>query len=310
MEIRKGMDWIYSRSCSSCAYGNYGLFKPGRQNNCSAACIFSFFNAVELNGRRLVYNHLKLENGRYNFDFENLKSQIDSSVKMLILSNPHNPGGSVWTKEELTELASICIENNILIVSDEIHGDLVFKEYKFTHLASISEEISNICISLIAPSKTFNLAGLASSVTIISNERLRLRFNEVLEQWHVGMGNLFGIVALESAFNSGDQWLDELLEYVNDNINYFSDYIRNHIPEITFIKPEGTYLIWIDFSKLGMNDKDLNEFIIKEAKLGLNKGTMFGPGGEGYMRMNLACPKETLNKALEQLNTAIEKRFR
>jgi len=280
---------------------------PGDKIIVQPPVYFPFFNAVELNGRRLVYNQLQLKNGRYGFDLEDLKKKtVDPAVKMLILSNPHNPGGSVWSKTELEELATICIENNVLIISDEIHGDLVYKPNKYIPLSSIYNEIAQHTVSFIAPSKTFNIAGMSSASSIISNKVLRQRYNEIIEQLHIGMGNMFGIVALEAAYKNGDNWLNQLLEYLQENVKLTQEFIESHIPEIKMIKPEGTYLVWLDFSKLGLNNKELDDLLIKKAKVGLNSGYTFGPGGDGFMRINIACPKPILEKALKQIKEVVK----
>jgi len=280
---------------------------PGDKIIVQPPVYFPFFNAVELNGRRLVYNQLQLKNGRYGFDLEDLKKKtVDPAVKMLILSNPHNPGGSVWSKTELEELATICIENNVLIISDEIHGDLVYKPNKYIPLSSINNEIAQHTVSFIAPSKTFNIAGMSSASSIISNKVLRQRYNEIIEQLHIGMGNMFGIVALEAAYKNGDNWLNQLLEYLQENVKLTQEFIESHIPEIKMIKPEGTYLVWLDFSKLGLNNKELDDLLIKKAKVGLNSGYTFGPGGDGFMRINIACPKPILEKALKQIKEVVK----
>jgi len=268
---------------------------------------FPFFDAVKKHGRKLLLNGLILENGRYRMDFDNLEKLCASGARMLILSNPHNPGGNAWQPDELRQMAEICISHGVLIISDEIHGDLVNTGLRHTVLASLSPEIAAATITMTAPSKTFNLAGLATASVIISNESLRKKFNKVLDALHIGLGNIFGNIASEAAYTHGDAWLDQLLEYINNNITLLIETAQNRIPSIEVIRPEATYMAWINFGRLGLSDKKLQQFLIREAGLGLNPGTQFGPGGEGFMRMNLACPKSTLQKALDQLIVAIEK---
>lgn len=280
--------------------------EPGDKIVVQPPVYFPFFGAVKSTGRKLVYNPLLLKENKYKFDFEDLKSKLDSDVKMLILSSPHNPGGRVWTKEELQELAEICLENQILILSDEIHGDLVFQPSSFIPMASISREIAEKTITLTAPSKTFNLAGLATSLCIISSPDLRDRFNETIEKLHIGMGNMFGTTALEAAYTHGYEWLDQALLYIKKNIDFVCEFSKIHLPEIQVMKPEGTYLIWLDFRKLKLSEDALKKFIIEKAKLGLNDGNSFGPGGEGFMRMNVACPLSIVKKAMNQLKTALK----
>ncbi len=267
---------------------------------------FPFFSAIKNNNRAIIENPLKLKNGRYCFDFNNLEKKL-ADAKMLILSNPHNPGGSVWTEDELKRLGEMCLENNVLIMSDEIHADLVFKDFKFIPLASISKNIADSTVTFIAPSKTFNMAALSTSSVIASNKELKDKYDKVLDAIHVGLGNVFGTVASEAAYNYGDEWLDQLMDYISVNLDFTQEFLNEKIPQIKMIRPEGTYLVWLDCSELNLNEKDLKEFMIKDAGLGFNDGRMFGTGGEGYMRMNIACPKQTLLDALISLEKAVNK---
>lgn len=265
---------------------------------------FPFFSAIENNNRTMVENPLVLKNNRYSIDFKDLEEKL-KDAKMLLLSNPHNPGGSVWTKEELKKLGELCVKNNVLIMSDEIHADLVFSEYTFTPLASISEAIANYTVTFIAPSKTFNMAALATSSVISSNKELKEKYDKVLDTIHVGMGNVFGTVASEAAYNNGDEWLDQLMDYLSENLDLMQDFFEEKIPGIRMIRPEGTYLVWLDCSELDLKGKDLKDFMIEDAGLGFNDGRMFGTGGEGFMRMNIACPKQTILDALIRLEKAV-----
>jgi cystathionine beta-lyase len=278
---------------------------PGDRIIVQPPVYFPFFSAVKDNGRQLVYNELKLENGRYNMDFDDLESKIDNRTKMIIISNPHNPGGSAWTKEELTKLGEICIKNSILLISDEIHSDLVIPPFKHTVAANISEEIAKVTISMMAPSKTFNLAGMASSSVIISNPKLRNDFQVFLDRVHVGMGNLFGMVASEAAYTHGEEWLNQMLNYVKGNLDYMEDFIKTNIPQLKMIRPEATYLVWLDFRALGLSNKDLKTLLLQKAKLGLNDGPVFGPGGDGFSRMNVACPRAYIVEAMNRLKKAV-----
>jgi len=264
-----------------------------------------FFSAVSNNKRTLVENPLILKNGRHHIDFEDLKSKLQDA-KMILLSNPHNPGGAVWTQEELKKIGDLCVENNVLIMADEIHGDLVFKPAKYIPMASVSPQIANQTVTFIAPSKTFNMAGLATSSVISSNKILKEKFDQILDTIHIGMGNIFGTVASEAAYNHGDEWLDELLEYLSKNMGYVEEFITEYIPEIKVIRPEGTYLMWLDCSDLNLKNKDLKDFMIHDAGLGFNDGRIFGTGGGGFMRMNVACPRQTVELALKKLKKAVK----
>jgi cysteine-S-conjugate beta-lyase len=282
-----------------------GFTEPGDEIIVQPPVYFPFFSAVENNKRTLVHNQLKYSNGHYYFDFEDLDAKITVRTKMLILCNPHNPVGRAWTKDELKHLASICIKHNILILSDEIHCDLALPPYKHVALASISDTVANQTITTVAPSKTFNLAGMATSAVIISNPELKKKYDKILDQVHVGLGNLFGNVATEAAYKHGDEWLDQMLEYVKDNCRFVIDYLETFLPQIKPIPLEATYLLWLDCRNLGFgSDEELKTFMIKKAGLAMSEGTSFGPGGEGFMRMNLACPRAVIVKSLEQLRKA------
>lgn len=268
---------------------------------------FPFFHAATDHGRKLLYNTLQIKDGRLCMDFDNLEELAKAGAKMLILSNPHNPAGSVWTTDELTQLATICLKYDILVLSDEIHCDLVLKPFRHVPLAGISEEFSMNCITTIAPSKTFNLSGLSTSTVIIENPEIREKFVKMLDSLHIGLGNIAGNVASEAAYTYGDEWLDQLIDYLGSNAEYLYDFLKKEIPEIIMLKPESTYLVWLDCRKLELSNEDLNTLFQKEAKLGLNPGFMFGPGGDGFMRMNIACPRQVLIQACLQLKAAINK---
>ncbi|MEW9096921.1 MAG: MalY/PatB family protein [Clostridiaceae bacterium] len=264
-----------------------------------------FKGAIEDNHRVILENPLKEVDGRYYMDFEDLESKIDSTVKMIILCNPHNPVGRVWTKEELTRLGEICLKNNILIVADEIHCDLVFKEHKHIPFASICKEFEENSITCIAPTKTFNLAGLHVSNIVIPNPELREKFNHALKLNAMGSINIFGMIALIAAYEKGETWYKEMIEYIEDNYNYLKNYIDENIPKLKVTKAEGTYLAWIDFKGLGMSEEKLNKFLIEEGKIVLNEGSIFGGNGECFGRMNFACSRKILEEALDSLNKAI-----
>jgi len=265
---------------------------------------FPFFTAVTDHNRTLVFNKLNMQDGRLCMDFENLENLAKDGARMLILSNPHNPGGSVWTKDELTQLANICIKYDILVISDEIHCDLVYKPYKHTPLAGISKEISMQTITTVAPSKTFNLSGLSTASVIIENDSKRRRFNAQLDHLHIGGGNIFGNIASEEAYLHGDTYVDELMDYLAGNIETLENYVSQYLPKIKVIRPESTFLVWLDCREMNMNDEELNSFFLTKAKVGFNPGVMFGSGGEGFMRMNIGCPSSTLLKVLEQMKEA------
>jgi cysteine-S-conjugate beta-lyase len=264
-----------------------------------------FFAAVENHGRNLILNQLIESDGKWVMDLDSLSGSITPGTRMIIISNPHNPVGRSWTPDELTSLADICIKNNILLLSDEIHSDLVLPGYSHTPAAKLSEKIAEITVTCVAPSKTFNLAGLSTSSVIITNPILRKYFNSKIEHLQIGNGNIFGTVASIAAYSEGSEWLDNLRIYLNRNAGYVIDYCREFIPEIVPVKPEATYMIWIDCRKLDMPGKKLGEFFVSKAKVGMNEGSSFGPGGEGFMRMNLATARHKVIQAMEQIRNAV-----
>lgn len=279
--------------------------RPGDSIIVQPPVYFPFFSAVESHGRTIVYNQLLENEGRWTMDFSSLLSLVSEKTKMIIISNPHNPVGRAWTLEELEKLADICIKNNIIILSDEIHCDLMLPGITHTPVAGLSEKISEITVTCIAPSKTFNLAGLSTSSVIISNPVLRKYFNKKVDSLHIGNGNIFGTVASIAAYSLGHDWLDEMMVYISDNINFVREYCRELIPEIIPVIPEATYMIWLDCRKFGMSGKELQEFFVKQAGVGMNEGSTFGPGGEGFMRMNIATTRQTVTRAMEQIEKAV-----
>lgn len=279
--------------------------QPGEKVVIQPPVYYPFTNVVAGNGRQVVHNPLKYEDGRYTMDFEDLLRKLDPDVKLLILCNPHNPGGRVWTREELTRLGDICTRHNVRIVSDEIHCDLVLKGHTHTPLAAISEEFAQNTIMCTAPSKTFNLAGLQTSNIIIPNEDMREVFQATMDTLALRLTNTLGVVATESAYRYGDEWLDQLLDYLQQNLEFLTDYIERSINGIKVIKPEATYLVWLDCRELGMDTESLQQFILKEAKVAVNQGFTFGPGGEGFIRMNIACPRSVLEEGLRRIEKAV-----
>ena len=279
--------------------------EPGDNIIVQPPVYFPFFSAVESHGRNLIFNNLKESDNKWTMDYDSLMSGIDRKTRMIFISNPHNPVGRAWNPDELKKLADICLSNNILILSDEIHCDLALPGFIHTPVATLSEEIANITITCIAPSKTFNLAGLSTSSVIISNPVLRKSFNRVVENLHVGNGNIFGTTASIAAYSNGHQWLDSLLDYIDHNIDFVVDYCSKMIPEIVPVQPEATYMIWLDCRKFGMTGKELHNFFVNRAGVGMNEGSTFGPGGEGFMRMNVATTHQTVMKAMEQIERAV-----
>ena len=284
--------------------------RPGDKIIIQTPVYFPFYSAVTDHGRQLVLSPLVLENGRYRMDFDNLKSQIDSGVKMLILCSPHNPTGNVWKKEELLELTIICREHNILILSDEIHADIVYEGNKHIPTAMLSEEIADQTITLMAPSKTFNFAGLSTSYFIAPNKKLYKKFSQTVSKMHLGAGNIFGNIALEAAYREGDEWLSQLILYLQQNIAFAKDFINSNIPCVEVIEPEATFLLWVDFRKTGLDDKTVRTLLLKDAQVALSNGILFGKDGEGFQRINIGCPRSVLEKGLRQIASSLTKKLK
>jgi cysteine-S-conjugate beta-lyase len=283
--------------------------EPGDKVIVQPPVYFPFFSAVTNHGRELVHNPLWYENQRYVMDFDDLQTKIDGKTRMMFLCNPHNPTGNVWSRDDLKRIGEICVSNKILLVSDEIHSDLVYGGNRHIPLSSISREIAGNTITCMSPSKTFNLAGLSTSYLVIPDKNLKAQYDKTLDHIHVGAGNIFGFVAMEAAYTYGLEWLDQLMEYLEGNLLMLQDFISSHIPQIRVIKPQATYLIWLDCTSLGMSSPELKSFMISRAGLGFNDGPQFGKEGEGFQRINIACPRAILYKALLKLQAAIEKYF-
>jgi len=274
--------------------------KPGDGIIVQPPVYFPFFMAIADHGRKQLENQLLFDGQSYSINFEEFEEQA-KQAKMFFLSSPHNPVGKCFTKEELLKMGEICLANDVLIVSDEIHNDLILPGYKHIPMADLSDELAEITITCIAPSKTFNLAGLATSSVIIKNKELRTKFSKTIADLHLGNGNLFGTVASQTAYTHGDQWLDELMAYLNSNFQLLDSFLKEEIPQLKLIKAEATYLAWIDFSATGLTDEEIKSKLIHEAGLGFSHGAIFGKGGEGFQRMNLAAPRTTVQNALENL---------
>ncbi len=267
-----------------------------------------FYMAVRNNNRRRLLNPLRLIQGRYEMDFNDLEKKAkDPRAKIIMLCSPHNPTGRVWTREELTQLGEICMDNQILVLSDEIHCDLIYSEYKHTPFASISENFAQNSITCTSPSKTFNLPGLKNSNILIPNQKLRRSFKKIRQSTGISEANCFAAIATEAAYNACEDWLDAVMMYMKENLEFLKDFIKEKLPQVDIIEPEGTYLVWLDFRKLGFNSKQLSKILLEEAKVALDEGYFFGKGGSGFERINIACPRSILKKALNQIAKAIKK---
>ena len=269
---------------------------------------YPFANKVTENDRQLVVNPLVLKNGRYEMDFADMERKIvDYHVKMLLLCSPHNPVGRVWTKEELLRVGEICQKHGVLVVSDEIHADFTYAGHTHRVFASVKSEFADFTITCTAPSKTFNLAGLQNSNIFIPNRQLRHAYKKELSACGCGGTNCMGMAACQAAYEAGADWLEQLKQYLAGNLAYIRQFLREKLPEIALIEPEGTYLVWLDLRKLGLTEQQQRQLIVQDAKLWLDTGTLFGQGGEGFERINIACPRTTIEQEMQRLEHAVYK---
>lgn len=266
-----------------------------------------FFLVTEKNKREVVYSPLVLRDGQYYIDFDRFRKDIQG-CKLLILSNPHNPGGRVWTREELEQIAEICYESKTLVISDEIHADLTLPPYQHITFALVSEKARQNSLVFMSPSKAFNMPGLASSYCIIENKEICRCFQEYMEASELSEGHLFAYLSVAAAYSNGTEWLDQVLAYIQSNIDFTDAFLSEYIPDIKMIRPQASYLVFLDCRTLGLNPKELVNLFVDGAHLALNDGTMFGKEGEGFMRLNVACPRSVLEKALKQLKEACDNR--
>ena len=267
---------------------------------------YPFYGAIENNGGELALNPLIYENGHYRMNLVDLEAKCrDPRVKMAILCSPHNPVGRVWTREELLRFGEICIDNDVLVVTDEIHADLVYKGHKFTPFANVNDAFARNSITCTSPSKTFNLAGLQTSCIVIPNDDLRTRFERTLQSNGLFGVGTFGVVAVQVAYDHGEEWLLQLLEYLEGNLETLERYVDEHIPQLTVVRPEGTFLVWLDCRRLQLGKWELRQLMLEEARVYLDEGFIFGPEGEGFERINIGCPRVVLVEALDRIRRAI-----
>jgi len=279
--------------------------QPGDKVIIQPPVYYPFIWAVESNDRRLINNTLINDSGRYLMDFEGLEKAIDERTRLLILCSPHNPVGRVWKKEELERLVEICLKHNIIIISDEIHSDLIMKGYRHIPTATISEDAAQIMVTCTAASKTFNTAGLMTANTIISNKSLYNQFNNAVRKAGLMHADLFGLAATEAAYNQGEEWLEQLLDYIAGNYEFLCSFVAENMPKVKVTPLEGTYLVWLDFRGLGLPDEELKSLLLKKARVWLDDGPMFGPGGAGFQRINIACPRKILKEGLRRIAGAL-----
>lgn len=264
-----------------------------------------FHHVIKNNGRRLIRNPLKFAAGCFEMDFADLERKIDARTRMIILCSPHNPVGRVWTGDELARLGEICAARDLIVISDEIHAEIVFKGHDHRPLASISGDLARRTVTLHAPSKTFNVAGLNTSFAVIPNSELKGLFDAQIRRGGLNMGNIFGLIAMEAAYERGADWLDALLVYLEGNLEFLERFLAEKVPRIKIVRPQGTYLALLDCRPLMMEQEALNEFFLRKAKVFFNEGPLFGEELHGFVRLNFGCPRSLLTEALERIERAV-----
>lgn len=281
--------------------------EPGDGVLIQSPVYYPFSEVIEDNGRRIVSNTLVLgEDHKYHIDFEDFERQIkENQIKLFFLCNPHNPVGRVWTTEELTRLGDICLKYQVTVVSDEIHSDFIFRG-RHQVFADLKREYADITVTCTAPSKTFNLAGLLLSNIFISNRELRHKFRQQVNAAGISQLSPFGLVACETAYTQGEEWYQAMLVYVAENIAFTKEYVEKHLPGVEMVEHEGTYLVWLDFRKTGLSVEELEDLIVNRAKLWLDSGKIFGKSGEGFQRINVACPRQILEEALHRIREQLQ----
>ncbi|ARK31807.1 MalY/PatB family protein [Halalkalibacter krulwichiae] len=282
--------------------------KPGDQVIIQTPVYYPFYDVVKKNNRELLRNPLSFDGDRYEMDLQHLESIITEKTKLLVLCHPHNPVGRVWKREELEALAALCEKHGLLVVSDEIHADLLFEGQTHIPFASVNSDAAQRTFTCLAPSKTFNLAGIQTSYVVVENKQYHKQLNNHLANTFANMTNSFAEVATEAAYNHGEEWLSELMSYVEDNYKFVKQFVNEHMPKLRVMDSEGTYLLWLDCSKLPLTSTERKKWLIEEAKLALNPGAIFGEEGQDFERINLACPRATLQEGLERLKDAYTKR--
>ena len=268
---------------------------------------FEFRIAILENKRKLARNPLIKNGMSYEMDFEGLEKQAaEPRNKILILCNPHNPVGRVWTKEELQRVGEICFKHNVFVISDEIHADITYQNYQYMpYSKAVTEDIAQQSFTCISPAKTFNIASVTDAMVVIPNQEYRQQYEKFVAQYFLGKSNTFAVAAMESAYRNGGEWLDEFLVYLQNNLDFLKDYLGKHIPKVQLVEPEGSFLVWLDFSELNMEAKELESFLAQKARIALNSGYWFGRQGAGYARMTIACPQSMLKEGLSRLEQAV-----
>ncbi|NHN34597.1 MalY/PatB family protein [Paenibacillus agricola] len=281
--------------------------EPGGQVVIQSPVYYPFYDVIEGNGRVVAKNSLLIRNGRFEMDYDHLESLFQGGAKLLLLCSPHNPGGRVWERDELAKLGALCLQYQVTVISDEIHCDLTFPGHTHIPFASVSPELADITVTCLAATKTFNLPGLHTSFMVTSNTKLKRAIDQRLKTLSLHMAQHFAQDAVETAYNEGAVWLDEMMAYVKGNLDYALAYFSEHLPEVKPLVPEGTYLLWIDCRGLGLDIAGLKDLMFRQAKVAFSEGSVFGTEGEGWLRINLACPRSIVEQAIRQFCDAARK---
>lgn len=301
--VTVGCGVVYGLATGVCAFT-----KPGDAVLIQQPVYYPFREVIEDNGRIFVNSQLHYENGKYTIDFRDFENKIiENHVKVFILCSPHNPAGRVWTREELEQLGDICLKHGVVIMDDEIHCDFVYEGHKFVSFMTLDDRYRQNLVLYTSPSKTFNVAGLQPANIIIPNEQLREKYRRANAAAGYSQGNVMGITAVKSVYTKGDQWVKELVAYIADNIAYVREFVRENFPKAVFVEPEGTYLIWIDFSGYGFTDEELEHIMVEEARLWLDSGKVFGTATAQFERFNVACPRATIEECFARLKSALDR---
>lgn len=278
--------------------------EPGSEVILQSPVYYPFYDVIKMNGRNVAKNPLILRNGQYEMDYVQLEGLMKNGAKLLLLCSPHNPGGRVWEREELLKLGELCLAYGVTVISDEIHCDLALPGHTHYPFASLSEELANITVTTLAATKTFNLPGIQTSYIVASNPDLKRKFDMRLKALSLHMAHFFAPEAVQAAYDEGDEWLDELLQYISGNMEYAVSYLSEHLPQVKVMRPQATYLLWVDCRGLDRDIDGLKKLMYQEAKVAFNEGSVFGTEGAGYLRINLACPRSILQEALERFARA------
>lgn len=304
-EIKK--DWITFSAgvVSGFTTAILALSEPGDKVLIHTPVYTPFFDSVKSNGRILIENPLRYIDDTMKIDFDYLESQLKEGVKLFLLCSPHNPGGIVWRKEDLIKIGELCVKYNVLIISDEIHADLCLPGFTHYPIAALSEAISNITVTLMAPSKTFNVAGIQASLIICENEKLQKKINNTQHQIAFHGLNLFALEVITASYNHCNYWLEDVIQYLQKNVETVQQFIQEELPQVKMITPEASYLIWLDCTALGLNDQELRQQLIQKGKIAVSPGYSYGKGGEGYIRLNIGCTHQTVQEGLKRLKLAL-----